>query len=55
MFKNRYTFFEELYLEELEVLEKEMEDHPLEMNYVYEWQMIAELIKEVRIAKDFNY
>ncbi len=55
MFKNRYLLYEELYLEELEFCEKEMEDHPLDMTYVYEWQMIAELIKEVRIAKEFNF
>ncbi len=55
MFKNRYLLYEELYFEELEVCEKEMEDHPLDMTYVYEWQMIAELIKEVRIAKEFNF
>jgi len=55
MFKNKYILFEELYLEELEVLEKEMEEHPLEMTYVYEWQMLAELIKEIRVAKEFNF
>lgn len=55
MFKNRYVLFEEIYLEELEIVEKEMEDHPLEMTYVYEWQLIAELIKEMRLAKEFNY
>ena len=55
MFINKYSLYEELYLEELEIIEKEMETHPLEMTYVYEWEMLAELIKELRIAKEFNF
>jgi hypothetical protein len=55
MFLNKYSLFEELYLEELEIVEKEMEEHPLEMSYVYEWEMLAELIKEIRVAKEFNF
>lgn len=55
MFQNKYSLFEELYLEELEIVEKEMEEHPLEMSYVYEWEMLAELIKEIRVAKEFNF
>lgn len=55
MFLNKYSLCEELYLEELEIVEKGMEDHPLEMSYVYEWEMLVELIKEIRIAKEFNF
>lgn len=55
MFMNKYSLYEELYLEELELLEKEIQEHPLEMSYVYEWEMIVELIKEIRVAKEYNF
>ena len=55
MFINKYSLYEELYLEELEILEKEILEHPLDMTYVYEWEMVAELIKEIRVAKEFNF
>lgn len=55
MFINKYSLFEELYLEELEIIEKEINEHPLDMTYVYEWEMLAELIKEIRVAREFNF
>jgi hypothetical protein len=55
MFMNKYSLYEEFYLEQLEVLEKEMQVHPLDMTYVYEWEMLAELIKEVRVAKEYHF
>jgi len=55
MFINKYSLYEELYLEELEILEEEIHQHPLDMTYVYEWEMVAELIKEIRVAKEFNF
>lgn len=55
MFINKYSLYEELYLEKLEILEEEIYQHPLDMTYVYEWEMVAELIKEIRFAKEFNF
>ena len=52
MFMNRLVFFEKLYLEELENLEKEMKEHPLDMDYVSEWETLAELLAEIRKAKE---
>ncbi len=52
MFMNRLVFFEKLYLEELESLEKEMRKHPLDMDYVAEWETLAELLSEIRKAKE---
>ena len=55
MFINKYSLCEELFLEDLEILEEEFYQHPLDMTYVYEWEMVAELIKEIRFAKEFNF
>lgn len=55
MFVNKYNFYEKIYLEELEVIEKEMAAHPFIMQYVEEWKLIAEMIKDLRFAKENNF
>lgn len=51
MFMSKLKFFEDLYLEELEIVEQEMEKHPFESSYVEEWKMLAQLITQIQIAK----
>lgn len=52
MFMSKLKFFEDLYFEELEIVEQEMEKHPFESHLIDEWRMIAELITQIQIAQN---
>ncbi|TDT68632.1 hypothetical protein EV215_1699 [Hypnocyclicus thermotrophus] len=54
MFMDKLTFYEQLYLEELNAVEFELKNNPFNKKYVDEWVALAKVLNEIQVARSNN-